>query len=45
MISTALGMARIRGGIPLPDVYVYLVEAVCENGKTLSKKGSVTVIR
>jgi gliding motility-associated-like protein len=34
-----------QGGIPLPDVYVYVVEAVCENGRALSKKGSVTVIR
>lgn len=34
-----------QGSLPLPDVYVFVVEAVCEDGNTVSKKGSVTVIR
>ena len=34
-----------QGSLPLPDVYVYIVEVVCENGKTINKKGSVTVVR
>ena len=29
----------------LPDVYVWVVDALCENGKTINKKGSITVIR
>ncbi len=34
-----------KGNVPLPDVYIWVVEAVCENGSVVSKKGSVTVIR
>lgn len=34
-----------QGSLPLPDVYVYVVDAVCENGKVINKKGSVTVVR
>lgn len=34
-----------QGSLPLPDVYVYIVDAACENGKTINKKGSVTVVR
>jgi gliding motility-associated-like protein len=34
-----------QGNLPLPDVYVYVLDAVCENGKVINKKGSVTVIR
>lgn len=34
-----------QGDKPLPDVYVWVVDAVCENGKTFNKKGSITVIR
>lgn len=34
-----------QGSLPLPDVYVYVVEAICENGRVINKKGSVTVIR
>ncbi len=30
---------------PLPDVYVWVVDAACENGILISKKGSVTIIR
>ncbi len=30
---------------PLPDVYVWVVDATCENGVLISKKGSVTIIR
>ena len=30
---------------PLPDVYVWVVDATCENGIMVSKKGSVTIIR
>jgi gliding motility-associated-like protein len=33
------------GNLPMPDVYVYVVEAVCEDGTVLDRKGSVTVIR
>jgi hypothetical protein len=28
-----------------PDVYVYTVEAYCENGELLKLKGDVTIIR
>jgi gliding motility-associated-like protein len=34
-----------QGSLPLPDVYIYVVDAICENGKVINKKGSVTVIR
>ncbi len=34
-----------QGSLPLPDVYVYVIEAVCETGAVINKKGSVTVIR
>ena len=34
-----------KGNLPLPDVYVWIVDAVCENGNLVNKKGSVTVIR
>ena len=34
-----------KNSLPLPDVYVWIVEATCENGTELSRKGSVTVIR
>ena len=34
-----------KGNLPLPDVYVWVVEAICENGRQVNKKGSVTVIR
>ena len=34
-----------QGDKPLPDVYVWVVDALCENGKTINKKGSITVIR
>ena len=34
-----------KGDKPLPDVYVWVVEAVCEGGNTINKKGSITVIR
>ncbi len=30
---------------PLPDVYVWVVDATCENGILITKKGSVTIIR
>ena len=30
---------------PRPDVYVWIVDAVCQNGVTTNKKGSVTIIR
>ena len=33
-------------GVQLPpDVYVYTVEAFCENGELLKLKGDVTIIR
>ena len=34
-----------NGNQPLPDVYVWVVEAVCTNGNHINKKGSITVIR
>jgi gliding motility-associated-like protein len=34
-----------RGGTPRPDVYVYIIEAVCETGEPINVKGDVTVIR
>ncbi len=33
------------GEKPRPDVYVYLVDAVCESGEPLFVKGDVTIIR
>ena len=33
------------GGTPRPDVYVYIVDATCNNGEPLSIKGDVTIIR
>ena len=30
---------------PRPDVYVWVVEAMCENGELIHRKGSVTIIR
>jgi gliding motility-associated-like protein len=34
-----------NGGTPRPDVYVYVVDALCENGQPISVKGDVTIIR
>ncbi len=34
-----------KGEKPRPDVYVWIVDAVCENGVMTNKKGSVTIIR
>lgn len=34
-----------KGGIPKPDVYVYLIEAVCFTGEDIHIKGDVTIIR
>lgn len=34
-----------KGGGPRPDVYVYIVDAVCETGEPLFIKGDVTIIR
>ncbi len=34
-----------KGNQPLPDVYVWVVEVICENGNQINKKGSITVIR
>jgi gliding motility-associated-like protein len=34
-----------KGEKPLPDVFVWVVDAVCENGTVINKKGSVTIIR
>jgi len=35
----------ISGGKPLPDVYVYVVDGICDNGSPISWKGDVTLIR
>lgn len=34
-----------KGGIPKPDVYVYIVEALCYTGEDIFIKGDVTIIR
>lgn len=34
-----------KGGIPKPDVYVYIIEAVCYTGDDVFIKGDVTIIR
>jgi gliding motility-associated-like protein len=34
-----------KGAAALPEVYVWIVDAVCENGKKINKKGSITVIK
>lgn len=34
-----------QGQVALPEVYVYVVEVLCESGSVIFKKGSVTVIR
>jgi gliding motility-associated-like protein len=34
-----------KGGGPRPDVYVYVVDALCETGEPLFIKGDVTIIR
>lgn len=34
-----------NGNLPLPDVYVWVVDAICDNDNTVNKKGSVTIIR
>lgn len=34
-----------KGNLPLPDVYVWVVEAICANDLQVNKKGSVTIIR
>ena len=33
------------GGTPRPDVYVYVVDAICETGEPIFIKGDVTIIR
>ena len=33
------------GGTPRPDVYVYVVDAICETGEPVFIKGDVTIIR
>jgi len=33
------------GDIPHPDVYVYVIDAVCETGAPINVKGDVTIIR
>ncbi len=34
-----------KGGDPKPDVYVYIMEAVCYTGEDITIKGDVTIIR
>ena len=34
-----------KGDIPHPDVYVWVIEAVCETGEPMNLKGDVTIIR
>jgi len=34
-----------NGSMPKPDVYVYIVDAICETGAPISIKGDVTIIR
>jgi gliding motility-associated-like protein len=42
---TAAWDGTYNNNLSLPDVYVWLMDAVCENGNVVSRKGSVTVIR
>ena len=34
-----------QGSMPRPDVYVYVLDAVCETGEPINIKGDVTIIR
>ncbi len=34
-----------KGEKPKPDVFIWTVDAICEDGKVFSKKGNVTLIR
>ena len=34
-----------QGGTPRPDVYVYIIDAICETGEPINLKGDVTIIR
>jgi hypothetical protein len=34
-----------KGDMPKPDVYVYILEAVCYTGEDVQIKGDVTIIR
>ena len=34
-----------KGGDPKPDVYVYIMEALCYTGEDITIKGDVTIIR
>ena len=34
-----------NGGTPRPDVYVYIIDAVCDTGEPIYLKGDVTIIR
>ena len=44
--SLSLGWdATFKGRDVDPDVYVYYLEAVCEDGQTYFEKGNITVIR
>lgn len=44
--DNANGWDGTHNGVQLPpDVYIYIVEAFCENGELLKLKGDVTIIR
>jgi len=34
-----------NGGSPRPDVYVYIIDAICDTGEPMNLKGDVTIIR
>jgi len=34
-----------NGGTPRPDVYVYIIDALCDTGEPIDLKGDVTIIR
>jgi hypothetical protein len=34
-----------QGDGPRPDVYMYVIEAICETGEPFHLKGDVTIIR
>ena len=34
-----------KGNKPRPDVYVYMIEGICETGETINWKGDVSIIR
>ena len=36
---------RFKGDMARPDVYVWIMEAICDTGEPMFLKGDVTIIR